>query len=120
MVYVFGFFFGIISGVFFVINILVDVFGLGVVGIYGDLFYYFLILVFLIVVIILFYIFWGVVFFDVCERRWYWVLGLVVGSYLLILGLIFLNFWYEVSLLFIYVVIVFMGFWVFIIVGGFF
>lgn len=43
---------------------------------------------FLTAAIILLHTFWGVVFFDACERRRYWTLGLVVGSHLLTSGLV--------------------------------
>ena len=43
---------------------------------------------FLTAAIILLHTFWGVVFFDACERRRYWALGLVVGSHLLTSGLV--------------------------------
>lgn len=134
-----GLSFGIISGVFSVINILADALGPGVVGIHGDSPYYFLTsgkahfqsclhalsipgpdliywpslgdffgsisqearrrsgmylipislpAAFLTAAIILLHTFWGVVFFDACERRRYWALGLVVGSHLLTSGLV--------------------------------
>uniref|UniRef100_F7EDV3 Gamma-secretase subunit APH-1 n=1 Tax=Callithrix jacchus TaxID=9483 RepID=F7EDV3_CALJA len=113
-----GLSFGIISGVFSVINILADALGPGVVGIHGDSPYYFLTSAFLTAAIILLHTFWGVVFFDACERRRYWALGLVVGSHLLTSGLTFLNPWYEASLLPIYAVTVSMGLWAFITAGG--
>ncbi|XP_059529672.1 gamma-secretase subunit APH-1A isoform X1 [Myotis daubentonii] len=118
MAYVSGLSFGIISGVFSVINILADALGPGVVGIHGDSPYYFLTSAFLTAAIILLHTFWGVVFFDACERRRYWTLGLVVGSHLLTSGLTFLNPWYEASLLPIYAVTVSMGLWAFITAGG--
>ena len=43
---------------------------------------------FLTAAIILLHTFWGVVFFDACERRRYWTWGLVVGSHLLTSGLV--------------------------------
>lgn len=118
MAYVSGLSFGIISGVFSVINILADALGPGVVGIHGDSPYYFLTSAFLTAAIILLHTFWGVVFFDACERRRYWALGLVVGSHLLTSGLTFLNPWYEASLLPIYAVTVSMGLWAFVTAGG--
>nr|KAF6412676.1 aph-1-like protein A, gamma-secretase subunit [Molossus molossus] len=113
-----GLSFGIISGVFSVINILADALGPGVVGIHGDSPYYFLTSAFLTAAIILLHTFWGVVFFDACERRRYWTLGLVVGSHLLTSGLTFLNPWYEASLLPIYAVTISMGLWAFVTAGG--
>uniref|UniRef100_F7ADK5 Gamma-secretase subunit APH-1 n=1 Tax=Monodelphis domestica TaxID=13616 RepID=F7ADK5_MONDO len=113
-----GLSFGIISGVFSVINILADALGPGVVGIHGDSPYYFLTSAFLTAAIILLHTFWGIVFFDACERRRYWALGLVVGSHLLTSGLTFLNPRYEASLLPIYAVTLSMGIWAFITAGG--
>ncbi|CAO2599224.1 Gamma-secretase subunit APH-1A [Lemmus lemmus] len=113
-----GLSFGIISGVFSVINILADALGPGVVGIHGDSPYYFLTSAFLTAAIILLHTFWGVVFFDACERKRYWAVGLVVGSHLLTSGLTFLNPRYEASLLPIYAVTVSMGLWAFITAGG--
>uniref|UniRef100_A0A5F8GTT5 Gamma-secretase subunit APH-1 n=1 Tax=Monodelphis domestica TaxID=13616 RepID=A0A5F8GTT5_MONDO len=118
MAYVSGLSFGIISGVFSVINILADALGPGVVGIHGDSPYYFLTSAFLTAAIILLHTFWGIVFFDACERRRYWALGLVVGSHLLTSGLTFLNPRYEASLLPIYAVTLSMGIWAFITAGG--
>nr|XP_045001991.1 gamma-secretase subunit APH-1A-like [Jaculus jaculus] len=93
------------SGVFPVINILADTLGPGVVRIHGNSLYYILTSAFLTTAIILLHTFWGVVFFDACEKRWYWALGLVVGSHLLTSGLTFLNPWCEASLLPIYVLL---------------
>uniref|UniRef100_A0A7N4P9F1 Gamma-secretase subunit APH-1 n=1 Tax=Sarcophilus harrisii TaxID=9305 RepID=A0A7N4P9F1_SARHA len=118
MAYVSGLSFGIISGVFSVINILADALGPGVVGIHGDSPFYFLTSAFLTAALILLHTFWGIVFFDACERRRYWALGLVVGSHLLTSGLTFLNPWYEASLLPIYAVTLSMGIWAFITAGG--
>lgn len=38
--------------------------------------------------LVLLHTFWGIVFFDACERRRYWGLGLVVTSHLLTSGLV--------------------------------
>lgn len=43
---------------------------------------------FLTAAVILLHTFWGVVFFDACERRRYWALVLVVLSHLLTSGLV--------------------------------
>ena len=71
MAYVSGLSIVIISGVFSV----ADALGPGVVGIHGDSAYYFLTSAFLAAIMILLQTFWGVVFFDACERRLYWTLG---------------------------------------------
>uniref|UniRef100_A0A6I8NK79 Gamma-secretase subunit APH-1 n=1 Tax=Ornithorhynchus anatinus TaxID=9258 RepID=A0A6I8NK79_ORNAN len=113
-----GLSFGIISGVFSVINILADALGPGIVGIHGDSPHYFLTSAFLTTALVLLHTFWGVVFFDACERHRYWALGLVVTSHLLTSGLTFLNPRYEASLLPVYAVTVAMGLWAFVTAGG--
>ncbi|XP_075301303.1 gamma-secretase subunit APH-1A [Opisthocomus hoazin] len=118
MAYVSGLSFGIISGVFSVINILADSIGPGVVGIHGDSPYYFITSAFLTMALVLLHTFWGVIFFDACENRRYWCLGLVVGSHLLTSGLTFLNPWYEASLGPILIITLCTGLWAFSTAGG--
>uniref|UniRef100_A0A8C9ENF3 Gamma-secretase subunit APH-1 n=1 Tax=Pavo cristatus TaxID=9049 RepID=A0A8C9ENF3_PAVCR len=118
MAYVSGLSFGIISGVFSVINILADSIGPGVVGIHGDSPYYFITSAFLTMAVVLLHTFWGVIFFDACEKRHYWCLGLVVVSHLVTSGLTFLNPWYVASLVPIYIITFCMGIWAFFTAGG--
>ncbi|NXI83528.1 APH1A secretase, partial [Rhipidura dahli] len=98
MAYVSGLSFGIISGAFSMVNILADSAGPGTVGIHGDSPYYFITSAFLTMALVLLHTFWGIIFFDACERRRAGGLGLVVGGHLLASGLTFLNPWYEASL----------------------
>ncbi|CAJ0944500.1 unnamed protein product, partial [Ranitomeya imitator] len=108
MAYVSGFSFGIISGVFSVINILADAVGPGIVGIHGDSQYYFLTSAFLTMAIVFLHTFWGIIFFAACEKRKPFH---IVGT--------FLNPWYEASLIPIYVIITLgMGIWAFVAAGG--
>ncbi|KAM4880632.1 gamma-secretase subunit APH-1A isoform 2-T2 [Sylvia borin] len=88
MAYVSGLSFGIISGVFSITNILADSAGPGTVGIHGDSPYYFITSAFLTMALVLLHTFWGIIFFDACERRRAGGLGLVVGSHLLTSGLV--------------------------------
>ncbi|XP_041883210.1 gamma-secretase subunit APH-1A isoform X2 [Corvus kubaryi] len=89
MAYVSGLSFGIISGIFSIVNILADdSSGPGTVGIHGDSPYYFITSAFLTMALVLFHTFWGVIFFDACERRHAGGLGLVVGGHLLASGLV--------------------------------
>ncbi|NXI41973.1 APH1A secretase, partial [Galbula dea] len=118
MAYVSGLSFGIISGVFSVINILADSIGPGTVGIHGDSPYYFITSAFLTMALVLLHTFWGVIFFDACEKGRYWCLGLVVASHLLTSGLTFLNPWYEASLVPIFFITLCMGLWAFVTAGG--
>uniref|UniRef100_A0A8C4TNF7 Gamma-secretase subunit APH-1 n=1 Tax=Falco tinnunculus TaxID=100819 RepID=A0A8C4TNF7_FALTI len=113
-----GLSFGIISGMFSVINILADSVGPGIVGIHGDSPYYFITSAFLTMALVLLHTFWGVIFFDACEKRHYWCLGLVVASHLLTSGLTFLNPWYEASLAPIFVITLCTGLWAFVTAGG--
>uniref|UniRef100_A0A8D0L1P8 Gamma-secretase subunit APH-1 n=1 Tax=Sphenodon punctatus TaxID=8508 RepID=A0A8D0L1P8_SPHPU len=118
MAYVSGLSFGIMSGVFSVINILADSIGPGIVGIHGDSPHYFITSAFLTMALVFLHTSWGVIFFDACEKKRYWSLGLVVISHLVTSGLTFLNPWYEASLIPIYVITVSMGVWAFITAGG--
>nr|XP_033780367.1 gamma-secretase subunit APH-1A isoform X4 [Geotrypetes seraphini] len=118
MAYVSGLSFGIISGVFSVINILADSLGPGIVGIHGDSPHYFITSAFLTMAIVFLHTFWGVIFFDACEKRQLWPLGLIVASHLVTSGLTFLNPWYEASLVPIYGIALSMGIWAFVTAGG--
>ncbi|XP_027583823.1 gamma-secretase subunit APH-1A [Pipra filicauda] len=118
MAYVSGLSFGIISGVFSIVNTLVDSAGPGTVGIHGDSPYYFITSAFLTMALVLLHTFWGVIFFDACERRRAGGLGLVVGGHLLVSGLTFLNPWYEASLGPILILTLCTGLWAFGTAGG--
>ncbi|XP_053561147.1 gamma-secretase subunit APH-1A isoform X1 [Bombina bombina] len=118
MAYVSGFAFGIISGVFSVINILADAVGPGIVGVHGDSPYYFLTSAFLTMALVFLHTFWGIIFFAACEKRMWWHLAVVVISHLLTSGLTFLNPWYEASLIPIYIITICMGVWAFLAAGG--
>ncbi|XP_060117174.1 gamma-secretase subunit APH-1A isoform X1 [Heteronotia binoei] len=99
MAYVSGLSFGIISGLFSVINILADSIGPGTVGIHGDSPHYFITSAFLTMALVFLHTFWGTIFFDACEKGRYGRLGLVVTSHLVTSGLTFLNPCYEASLI---------------------
>eukprot|EP00062_Callorhinchus_milii_P025433 gi/632986410/ref/XP_007910223.1/ PREDICTED: gamma-secretase subunit APH-1A-like [Callorhinchus milii] len=118
MAYVAGLGFGIMSGAFSVVNILADSLGPGVVGIHGDSPHFFITSAFLTMAVILLHIFWGVLFFDACEKRRWLVLAVVVISHILVSGLTFLNPWYVGSLVPVYTITVVMGAWAYIIAGG--
>ncbi|XP_062820926.1 gamma-secretase subunit APH-1A [Anolis carolinensis] len=118
MAYVSGLSFGIISGVFSVINILADSIGPGTVGIHGDSPHYFITSAFLTMAIVLLHTFWGTIFFDACEKRCYWKLALVVASHLMTSGLTFLNPCYEASLIPIFMITLSTGVWAFFTAGG--
>ncbi|XP_028920741.1 gamma-secretase subunit APH-1B [Ornithorhynchus anatinus] len=116
--YVSGLGFGIMSGVFSLVNILADSLGPGIVGIHGDSPQYFLSSAFMTLAIVLLHIFWGIVFFDACENKKWWALALVILSHLLVSGLTFLNPHYEGSLIPSYIIMLLMGVWAFFTAGG--
>ncbi|NXK43045.1 APH1A secretase, partial [Piprites chloris] len=118
MAYVSGLSFGVTSGVFSVINVLAGSAGPGTVGIHGDSPYYFITSAFLTMALVLLHTFWGVIFFDACERCRAGGLGLVVGGHLLVSGLTFLNPWYEASLGPILILTLCTGLWAFSTAGG--
>ncbi|KPP73763.1 gamma-secretase subunit Aph-1b-like [Scleropages formosus] len=118
MAYVAGLGFGIMSGAFSMINILSDSLGPGTVGIYGDSQYYFITSAFMTMAMTLLHTFWGVVFFDGCEKRRWWVIAAVAALHLLVSGLSFLNPSYEGSLPPAYVIMVLMAAWAFFSSGG--
>nr|XP_033776437.1 gamma-secretase subunit APH-1B isoform X2 [Geotrypetes seraphini] len=116
--YVSGLGFGIMSGVFSLVNILSDSLGPGTIGIHGDSPQFFLASAFMTLAMILLHIFWGVVFFDACEKKKWWALVLVIISHLLVSGLTFLNPQYERSLLPCYAILLLMAVWAFFTAGG--
>ncbi|XP_074150994.1 gamma-secretase subunit APH-1B [Sminthopsis crassicaudata] len=118
LAYVSGLGFGIMSGVFSLVNILSDSLGPGIVGIHGDPPQFFLASAFMTLVMVLLHVFWGVVFFDACETKNWWALIVVVVSHLLVSGLTFLNPYYKASLAASYVIMLFMGTWAFFTAGG--
>uniref|UniRef100_A0A672MRE7 Gamma-secretase subunit APH-1 n=1 Tax=Sinocyclocheilus grahami TaxID=75366 RepID=A0A672MRE7_SINGR len=84
LAYVSGLGFGFMSGAFSVVNILSDSLGPGTIGIHGDSQHYFISSAFMTLAIILLHMFWGVVFFESCERQRWWALGAVVISHLVV------------------------------------
>ncbi|KAF5901919.1 tropomyosin beta chain isoform X2, partial [Clarias magur] len=87
MAYVAGLGFGIMSGAFSMINILSDSLGPGTVGIFGDAQYYFITSALMTLAMTLLHTFWGVVFFEGCEKSRWWVIVVVVCLHLLVSSL---------------------------------
>uniref|UniRef100_UPI003AAF4C1C gamma-secretase subunit Aph-1b isoform X2 n=1 Tax=Centroberyx gerrardi TaxID=166262 RepID=UPI003AAF4C1C len=73
---------------------------------------------FMTMAIILLHMFWGVVFFDACEKQRWWSLAVVVISHLLVSCLTFQNPQYVGSLVPTYVIMFLMGVWAFCCAGG--
>uniref|UniRef100_H3DN79 Gamma-secretase subunit APH-1 n=1 Tax=Tetraodon nigroviridis TaxID=99883 RepID=H3DN79_TETNG len=87
-------------------------------GPHGDSQYYFLSSAFMTMAIILLHMFWGVVFFDACEKQRWWAVAAVVISHLIVSCLTFQNPSYVASLVPTYVVLFLMGIWAFYTAGG--
>ncbi|XP_069482816.1 gamma-secretase subunit APH-1A-like [Ambystoma mexicanum] len=118
MAYVAGLGFGIMSGAFSMINILVEALGPGTVGMFGDSHLYFLTSAFMTMVLTLLHTFWGVLFFHGCETRRWWELVIVILLHLIVSGLTFLNPVYVASLVPAYLILVTTGGWAYYISGG--
>lgn len=118
LAYVSGLGFGFMSGAFSVVNILSDSLGPGTIGIHGDSQYYFISSAFMTLAIILLHMFWGVVFFESCERQRWWALGAVVISHLVVSCLTFVNPHYQGSLIPTYIILSVMAAWAYLCAGG--
>ncbi|KAI5131074.1 gamma-secretase subunit APH-1B isoform X1 [Manis pentadactyla] len=118
LAYVSGLGFGIMSGVFSFVNTLSDSLGPGTVGIHGDSPQFFLNSAFMTLVIILLHMFWGIVFFDGCEKRKWYALLVVLLTHLLVSALTFINPHYGINLVLAYITMVLMGTWAFFVAGG--
>ncbi|XP_068822728.1 gamma-secretase subunit APH-1B isoform X1 [Capricornis sumatraensis] len=118
LAYVSGLGFGIMSGVFSFVNTLSDSLGPGMVGIHGDPPQFFLNSAFMTLVITLLHVFWGVVFFDGCEKKKWYTLLVVLLSHLLVSALTLISPHYGLNLVLVYIIMVLMGVWAFFVSGG--
>lgn len=91
MAYVSGLGFGIISGAFSLVNVLADMSGPGTIGIHGDSQYFFLASAFLTLCFVLLHTFWGIIFFNACDRKRYPLIAACVASHMLVSCLSLLN-----------------------------
>ncbi|XP_036295636.1 gamma-secretase subunit APH-1B isoform X2 [Pipistrellus kuhlii] len=73
---------------------------------------------FMTLVIILLHVFWGIIFFDGCEKKNWYPLLAVILTHLLVSALTFLNPQYEISLVLAYMIMPLMGTWAFFVAGG--
>ncbi|KAM5293377.1 gamma-secretase subunit APH-1B isoform 2-T2 [Ctenodactylus gundi] len=73
---------------------------------------------FMTLVIILLHVFWGIVFFDGCEKKKWYFLLLVLLTHLLVSAQTFLNPHYGINLVSAYIIMVLMGIWAFFVAGG--
>ncbi|XP_076984260.1 gamma-secretase subunit APH-1B isoform X5 [Tamandua tetradactyla] len=73
---------------------------------------------FMTLVVILLHVFWGVIFFDGCEKKHRCTLLIVLLTHLLVSALTFLSPYYVISLVSAYIILVLMGIWAFFVAGG--
>lgn len=118
LAYVSGLGFGIMSGVFSFVNTLSDSLGPGTVGIHGDSPQFFLYSAFMTLVIILLHVFWGIIFFDGCEKKKWGILLIVLLTHLLVSAQTFISSYYGINLVSAFIILVLMGSWAFFVAGG--
>nr|XP_004662586.1 gamma-secretase subunit APH-1B [Jaculus jaculus] len=118
LAYVSGLGFGIMSGVFSFVNTLSDSLGPGTVGIHGDSPQFFINSAFMTLVIIMLHVFWGIVFFDGCEKKKWYILLIVLLTHLLVSIQTFLSPNYGMNLASAYIIMVLMAIWAFFVAGG--
>uniref|UniRef100_A0A8C8TU10 Gamma-secretase subunit APH-1 n=1 Tax=Peromyscus maniculatus bairdii TaxID=230844 RepID=A0A8C8TU10_PERMB len=73
---------------------------------------------FMTLVIIMLHVFWGIVFFDGCEKKKWHTLLTVLLTHLLVSTQTFLTPYYGVNLVSAYIIMVVMGIWAFFVAGG--
>ncbi|PRD28484.1 UNVERIFIED_CONTAM: aph-1 [Trichonephila clavipes] len=88
LAYVAGLGFGLMSGLFSLINVLADSVGPGTVGLFGDSYYFFLTSAFTTLAFTLLHTFWGVIFFHAWDNRSYVKIAFVFISHLFISALL--------------------------------
>uniref|UniRef100_A0A8C6E2A0 Gamma-secretase subunit APH-1 n=1 Tax=Moschus moschiferus TaxID=68415 RepID=A0A8C6E2A0_MOSMO len=73
---------------------------------------------FMTLVITLLHVFWGIVFFDGCEKKKWYTLLVVLLSHLLVSALTFISPHYGLNLVLAYIIMVLTGVWAFFVSGG--
>ena len=89
--YVAGLGFGLMSGLFAMVNILAEITGPGTVGLNGDTEHFVVISAFLTNCIVLLHTFWGIIFFDGLDKKKWLYVGTVFLSHLTVSVLTLLN-----------------------------
>ncbi|EDW77586.1 uncharacterized protein Dwil_GK24580 [Drosophila willistoni] len=120
LAYVSGLGFGIISGMFALVNVLADMSGPGTMGLKGGSEFFFITSAAQALSIILLHTFWSVIFFNAFDTNNYLHIGYVVGSHLFVSLLTLLNAeaLYIATLLPNYIVTVLTGVLAFKVAGG--
>ncbi|KAH8233965.1 hypothetical protein KR032_008397 [Drosophila birchii] len=120
LAYVSGLGFGIISGMFALVNVLADMSGPGTMGLEGGTEIFFITSAAQALSIILLHTFWSVIFFNAFDTNNYLHVGYVVGSHLFVSLITLLNAseLYTTTLLINYAVTIFTGILAFRVAGG--
>ncbi|XP_038077991.1 gamma-secretase subunit Aph-1-like [Patiria miniata] len=118
--YVAGLGFGVMSGIFQLVNVVADSRGPGTVGINGGPPNFLITSAFLTMAVVLLHIVWNILFFWGCETKKYHVNAIVVASHFLVSELSLLNqqHLYTVTLPVAYCLLVLQAAWAFKVVGG--
>ncbi|KAH8261876.1 hypothetical protein KR038_010632 [Drosophila bunnanda] len=120
LAYVSGLGFGIISGMFALVNVLADMSGPGTMGLEGGTELFFVTSAAQALSIILLHTFWSVIFFNAFDTNNYLHVGYVVGSHLFVSLITLLNAseLYTTTLLINYAITIFTGVLAFRVAGG--
>lgn len=120
LAYVSGLGFGIMSGMFALINVLADSVGPGTMGLIQGSQNFFMTSAATTLCFILLHTFWGIIFFSAIDNKHYLNLGWVVLSHLAVSGLTFLNQqeYYAASLVPAYIIMALTGLLAFKVAGG--
>ncbi|XP_020806016.1 gamma-secretase subunit Aph-1 [Drosophila serrata] len=120
LAYVSGLGFGIISGMFALVNVLADMSGPGTMGLEGGTELFFVTSAAQALSIILLHTFWSVIFFNAFDTNNYLHVGYVVGSHLFVSLITLLNAseLYTTTLLINYAITIFTGILAFRVAGG--
>ncbi|XP_022214896.2 gamma-secretase subunit Aph-1 [Drosophila obscura] len=118
--YVSGLGFGIISGMFALVNVLADMSGPGTMGLKSGTELFFVTSAAQALSIILLHTFWSVIFFNACDTNNYLHIAYVVGSHLFVslLTLLNANELYTATLLTNYIITILTGLLAFRVAGG--
>lgn len=120
LAYVSGLGFGIISGVFSLVNVVADAVGPGTMGLKSGTEMFFITSAAISLCFILLHTFWGVIFFNALDNKNYFNIALVVVSHLLVSGITLLNRFqvYSATLVPLYCIVLLTAIYVFRIAGG--
>ncbi|MCL4120705.1 UNVERIFIED_CONTAM: hypothetical protein GTU68_023253 [Idotea baltica] len=118
LAYVSGLGFGIISGIFSLVNVLADMTGPGTIGLKGEPRLFFVASAYTSLAFILLQVFWGILFFNALYKKKYFQLAYVIASHLAATSITLLNPLYAVTIPLVWILTVLSGVFAFVAVGG--